>query len=87
MHANTRAFTRARFRRGVIRSSPGSGTVTGSALPSGCASIHTEGASQWGQTRATHFRISNDFSSGSLRYTTSRRWQKLHSINNLANAS
>ena len=46
-----------------------------------------DGATHWLQTRATHLRISKDLSSNGFKYTTSRRSQKLHSINNRATAS
>src|SRR5277367_6652432 len=89
MQASTRAFTRVRFLRGKTRSSGTMGRIPGgsAAADSEAASIQMAGESQYLQCRATHLRISNDFKSASLRYTTSRRWQKPHSIKSRAKAS
>jgi len=87
-HARTRAFTRVRLRRGTTRSSTDiRAPLLSSVETSESDSIQMEGESQWGQCRATHLRTSKDFNCSSLRYTTSRRWQKLHSMSRRARAS
>src|SRR5579859_342810 len=88
MQASTCAFTRFFLRCGFTRSSMETGFgVAGSGRASECASIQIDGASQCVHNRATHLRTSNDFNCNSFRYTTSRRWQKLHSISKRAKAS
>src|SRR5215472_3824790 len=88
MHASTRAFTRVRLRRGTTRSSvAGLAPLPSKLEASEIDSIQIEGESQCRQWRATHLRTSKDFNCSSLRYTTSRRWQKLHSISKRARAS
>src|ERR1700730_4801156 len=88
MQASTRALMRVRFLRGNTRSSTGGlGEMKVSVLGSEWASIQMDGASQDLQRRATQRRTSKDFNSISLRYTTSRRWQKLHSMSKRASAS
>src|SRR5208283_5409288 len=79
MHASTRALIRVRFRRGTTRSSAAvrDGSVS-SIFGSVAASTQMEGASQCRHNRATHLRTSNDFSSISFRYTTSRLCPLLH---------
>src|SRR5262249_43697319 len=72
MHASTRALTRVRFRRGTTRSSiAGHAPLPSKLEASESDSIQIEGESQCRQWRATHLRISKDFSCISLRYTTS----------------